>query len=324
MKAIRRSWNRIWFSPFDPLSVSVFRLCLGLLLIVYFIANFPNWERFFAADGMLSLSAFAPQRPHISWSLIFHWTEGIVPLGVWWWLGFLAAIGFAVGYQTRLCTVVLFVLIASMVHRNLMIVNGEDLVFRMLLLYCCFAPLNATLSIDSYRKRRKAEREGTPFTPTTPTIWAVRLMQINIALIYAISLPYKLVDDVAWLNGTALYWATHSNLWTRWPSFPLFYSPFLIKVMTYGTILVEGSFPLLVWFRPTRLLIIIAMASMHIGIAIMLQNVTFFTLAMVCSFWVFVPAPMLRQVGRKVMGYAYSANDVSGKRHEDMAHHPQP
>ena len=150
------------------------------------------------------------------------------------------------------------------------------------------------------------------------------MMQVNIALIYAISVPYKLVDDVAWVDGTALYWATHSNLWTRWPSFPLFYSPFLIKVMTYGTILVEGSFPLLVWFRPTRLLIIIAMASMHIGIAIMLQNVTFFTLAMVCSFWVFVPAPMLRQVGRKVMGYAYSANDVSGKRHEDMPHHPQP
>jgi hypothetical protein len=54
--------------------------------------------------------------------------------------------------------------------------------------------------------------------------------------------------------------------------------------MTFGTVIVEGSFPLLVWFKPTRLAVLLPLAGLHIGIALMIPNVTFFTLSMVCVF----------------------------------------
>lgn len=303
-KRINEIWDRLWFAKYDPLSASFFRIFLGALLIVYFIANYPNWERFFAADGIISLDVVDPARTQTDWVSIFYWTEGMVPIGVFWWIGLLASICFAIGFQTRASTITLFVLMVSMVHRNLTIVNGEDLTFRMVLFYSCFAPLNRTLSVDSWIKRRWAEKEGRVLPSLLPDIWPIRLMQINIALIYVISLPNKFVDDPSgWLwEGTAIYWAMTSNLWARWPWTEIFYGGFLSKVITYGTVVVEAAFPLLVWFNRTRLYAIAGIAGLHLGIPILLKNITFFTLAMVCSFWVFVPSSDIRNWGEKLRG----------------------
>ena len=38
-----------------------------------------------------------------------------------------------------------------------------------------------------------------------------------------------------------------------------------------------------------------AITCLQIGIAILIPNVTFFTLAMVCAFWVYVPAANIRR-----------------------------
>ena len=298
---IGAAWHRLWFARFDPLCMSVYRVSLGLLLIVYFIANFPNWERFYSADGILSLDTVDPQRQNADWVTLFYWTEGYIPDMVFWVLGFIASIFFTIGFQTRICTIFLYVLIASMVHRNRMIVNGEDLTFRMVLLYSCFAPLNHVFSVDSWLRRRKAERKGLSADRPQPMIWAVRLIQINVALIYVISLPNKLYDDPdAWLwEGSAIYLAMTSNMWSRWPWPEMFYGGFLSKLFTYGTVVVEGLFPILVWFKRPKLFAVAAIASLHLGIAVMLQNVTFFTLAMVCAFWVYVPSDSIRS------GYAF-------------------
>jgi hypothetical protein len=58
-----------------------------------------------------------------------------------------------------------------------------------------------------------------------------------------------------------------------------------------------GAFPILVWFKRTRLYAVAATAALHLGIAVRLQNVTFFTLSMVCSFWLFVPGETTRRLG---------------------------
>jgi hypothetical protein len=60
--------------------------------------------------------------------------------------------------------------------------------------------------------------------------------------------------------------------------------------MTFGTVIVEAFFPLAVWFRPTRRLAIITIAGLHLGIAVMIPNVTHFTLSMICTFASFLVA----------------------------------
>jgi hypothetical protein len=297
MKAFWAAWDRAWFRPFDPVSVSVFRICFGLLLLAFLTDHATNWERNYASDGIRSLDATDPTRAHESRLSVFFWTEGKVPVRVFWWAGILGAACFTVGLGTRPATVLLFVLITSMSHANKYLISGEDIVFRMLLFLGCFAPLGRALSVDALLRRRLLPNAA---AQVEPSIWAVRLMQVNIALAYALSVPRKLDSDAAWLDGTAIYWTMLNSTWSRGPWPELFQGTrgmVLSAVATYWTVISEAAFPLLVWFRPLRLYVLAAVAALHLGIALFMQNLVFFSLAMVCSFWLFVPPETTRRLG---------------------------
>jgi hypothetical protein len=307
MRWLLRAWDRFWFSRYDPVSAGVFRIFLGTLLVFFYLANALNWARYYSPDGVASITVLEPTRVHqFTWN-VFAWAERWVPVGDFWWLGLFCAVCFTVGLCTRLSTVVLFALQASMIHASRMVANGEDLVFRMLLFYGIFAPLGDALALDSWLDRlfRKGPRTDAPM------VWPIRLMQLNVLLIYVISLPNKLADEVAWWDGTAIYWTMMNSTWCRHPGWLIFaYWP-VSALATYGTVFVEGTFPVLVWFRRTRLWSLAAIASLHLGIALMLQNVTFFTLSMVCSFWLFVPPETTRRLGAAL---AARAGRLSGRK----------
>ncbi len=282
MNSFIKKWNKFWFSKAELLPISVFRICFGFLLCLMFLAYFPNWERFYDISGIVSLQD--KNIPHYSNPLsVFNITEGKVPVIIYWWLGFVSTIAFTFGFKTRFFTVVLYILYSSMMNRNYFIVFGEDNLIRMLLFYSCFAPLGYRLSIDSYFDRRLEMK--------TPEVWPIRLIQLNIALIYLISTPYKLLYDPSWVNGTAIYWTVMSNNWSRFPFPDLFYKcgGFLSKLFSYGALAIEFSFPVLVWFENTKLIALILISMLHIGIGLLIPNVTFFTFFMACSFWVFFP-----------------------------------
>jgi len=290
-------WNRIWFRRFDPVSVGMFRIWTGVLMLIMLTASYPQWNDFYGADGILSLNDpdLEPYRPESGWNF-FALTEEALPTMFWWWAGAAAAVCFTVGFCTRPVTIFLFLLICSMVNRTVVLVNGDDLVFRMLLFHGMFAPLGYSLSADSLIRRRWRAWRGKTGPPREPMIWAVRMMQVNVALIYVISLPFKLSDDPAWLAGDAIYYTLVSNMWSRgwYPELGYLWGGIFSKLATYGTIFIEGQFPILVWFRRTRLFSVALVTALHLGIAVMVPNVALFTLSMVCAFWLFMPPETTR------------------------------
>ncbi|MEW5979034.1 MAG: HTTM domain-containing protein [Acidobacteriota bacterium] len=288
-------WNHFFFSSYDPLPAAVFRISLGFLVVLNYVALAANWRRYYAADGMLSLTGGYSAGQDLRWVSVFSWVDGLMPVRALWGIGLTAAITFMVGWRTRVSTIVLFVMQNSMLIRNGVAMNAEDLMFRMLLFYGCFAPLGATLSVDRMLLRRRAltSVRGKRISDRHE-YWPIRLMQINIALIYLLSLPRKLIWDSAWLDGTALYWTLMNDTWARWPGSGVFYGTKLVTGLTWGALLVEALFPLLVWFKTTRKYALMGVVALHLGIAIVLQNVTFFSLSMVSTFVLFVPASSLR------------------------------
>jgi hypothetical protein len=175
MKSLLRAWDRFWFARIDPVSAGVFRVFLGGLLTLFYVANCLNWERYYSPDGVASVTVLDPTRAQQSWWNVFAWAEGLIPLGNFWWLGLFCAVCFTVGLNTRLSTVVLFALQASMVHANRMVANGEDLVMRMLLFYSIFAPLDEALAVDAWLDRKFRKRPRTD----APMAWPIRLMQLR-------------------------------------------------------------------------------------------------------------------------------------------------
>lgn len=280
-----RTWTscqKFWFARIDARPLALFRIATGILCFFMFLALIPNWSRFFSPDGIISLTAPGLENARVNSSLgLFYWTDAFIPVEAFCLISIGVSITYIFGIYTRISTFLLLVLLDAMVHRNPYIVNGEELVLRMCLLYCLFIDLGRVWSWDSWRRKlQHKESECTLFA------WPVRMMQINIALIYAISLPYKFVQDPGWVTGDALHWTVASDMWgpSTMPWITLAFGGLLRKIMTFGTVIVEGSFPLLVWFKPTRLAVLLPLAGLHIGIALMIPNVTFFTLSMVCVF----------------------------------------
>jgi len=285
------SWNPFWFARLDARPLAIFRMATGTLILLMLLCLLPNWNRFYAADGIISLNSPGLVNDRVNSSIgLFYWTEGWLPVEIHWLVAFAFTTMFLVGYKTRWSTLGTLVMIDAMIHRNPYIVNGEELVWRMVLLYSLFIDLGAAWSVDAWRRAR--QRNSSQATPGTLFAWPVRMMQINIALIYGISLPYKFAQDPGWVTGDAFHWTVASDMWgpSSMPWITLAFGGMLRKLITFGTVLVEGAFPVLVWFEKYRRWVLVPIASLHLGIAMMIPNVTFFTLSMVCAFPCFLTA----------------------------------
>ena len=289
-----RAWDRFFFSRFDPYSLALVRVSLGVLWLMVLLFMIPNWARFFAADGLPSAVDPALTSRQDPWS-VFAWTDGWLNVWAWWVFGVVTAALWIVGLCTRTMTVAVWVLISSMVHRDLMLINGEDVVLHAMLWLALFMPLGHELSVDEWLRQRRLKKQGFADTRPLPMIWATRLMQLMIVSVYAFSLPRKLTSDVAWWNGDAFFFAVINHHWSRWPWKGLFFHHWLSATMTYGTIAAEGLFPIAVWFRRTRVAAVVVMTVFHVLIAVMLCNVAFFSLSMAATFWAFVPGQTSRR-----------------------------
>jgi Vitamin K-dependent gamma-carboxylase len=308
MKRIFSWWNKVWFSECDPLPAAVCRIAVGLLMLYSFTGMSQNWERFFAPEGSLSLIDLdlAERRPNYGWN-IFAWTENTLPTMAWWYIAYATIIALIVGFQTRIATILFFIILSSIIHRNPIVVNGEDMVVRLLLLYGMFSPWGEALSVDSLLKlyyRPNSVRRSFP-------VWAIRLMQVNIMLIYVISLPYKFAQDIGWLTGDALHWTVSGDMW--WmrgflPEITLAFGGLIRKMLTWGTVLIEGLVPLGVCFRRTQHLAVLAMMSLHFGIALLVPGVTLFTLSMVAASTLYIPPTTYRAIARWFTSKATYAN----------------
>ena len=81
------------------------------------------------------------------------------------------------------------------------------------------------------------------------------------------------------------------------------------KLFTFYTVIIETLFPTLVWFKPCRRYVLAGIAALHIGIGLLVPNVSFFTFSMVCTFMAFLTAEdvnLLQSMWVKVKHYAFS------------------
>ena len=81
MQAIAR-WDHFFFDEIDPAPLGLFRVLIGSLITVSFIALYPNWQNYFGPGGMRIEPANLA-----GWSL-FAWNPGWFPFQIFWWFGF--------------------------------------------------------------------------------------------------------------------------------------------------------------------------------------------------------------------------------------------
>lgn len=277
-----RGWERFWFRPADPVVLSLMRLLVGGMLFYTHIVWGMNLPAFFGADGWNSPEVIRRMQegmfsPTFWWYVPEHlmWPVHVLCLGVL----FL----FWVGCCTRITSVLSFLITISYSYRAQMANYGLDQINGLLCLYLCVGASGSLLSVDRWwrvrRARLQAARAGQAFavpavSPSVSTRIALRLIQIHFCVIYSFAGLSKLQGD-AWWNGEAV-WLAFSNLeyqsvdmtWTAW-------YPWISDLATHSTIIWEVFFPVLIWVRPLRPLVLFGGFLMHLGIGGLMGMWTF-------------------------------------------------
>lgn len=203
------------------------------------------------------------QRYAEDWQKWAEQPDVVVGLLIAWMLSLMLM---TVGLFTRLATIAAWFLTVSFHVRLPWTLNGGDSLFRCALFYLMFAQAGAIWSVDHLRRQRRQARLGRQGEegPVTVSAWPIRLMQIQLCTIYLFTGLYKLGSD--WFTGEAVYWVLNDIELTRWPygRFPV--PMFLCRLLSWGTLVFEIGFPILVLFRWTRPWVLLVGVSFHLSI----------------------------------------------------------
>jgi hypothetical protein len=148
--------------------------------------------------------------------------------------------------------------------------------------YLMLVPTGAALSLDRWRRARDRFWE---FPARAP--WALRLIQIQISVVYVTSVWSKMQGDT-WNSGTAVYYAIGVQDVQRFPvpSFVL-HNVLIINLLTYGTLALEASIAVLVWNKKARPYVLLMGVALHLAMDYALL-ITFFSYIVIVSYTAFV------------------------------------
>lgn len=273
-----RGWTRFWFTPSDPSTVSAIRLLAGLVAVYLHATLSFDLLAFFGPDGMLPVAQIAPLEGNTFSYLNFLQT----PAELWMihLLGLAVLVAFAAGFWTRTASILALIVVLSNINRAPMITGRTEAILAMVMLYLCLAPCGRRFSIDALIKARKppnVTQQGTELS-TTATI-ATRLIQIHLCLLIAMMGLSQLSGDI-WWSGLGI-WFLITREQSRLVDFTwLHTSPYVIDFWTHLVVLFELAFPLLIWIRLARPLLLALAAAVWTSLALVTGDLTF--VAMMC------------------------------------------
>lgn len=260
-------------APTDGSGAAVFRIAYGLLAVGVAWWTALNAERWFSNDGVMVARGSALKNtlyrfaPNVGWMPTLH----VVLLAV-------GAAMLVIGLFPRIGAFVVFVAHTSLQHRTPQVLNSGDRLFAILAFLSLTMPLAHRASIHSWWRRRRG-RVAPP-----ASMWGQRLVQIQIAYVYASS-AFSKMHNGRWLQGRALRDVLASPVFAEWPTWLGFWP--LIYAMTWGTLVFELGFPSLVWFRKLRPWFLLAGVGFHLGIDL-LMIIPIFSYVMIVSYGAFL------------------------------------
>ncbi|MDJ0659519.1 MAG: HTTM domain-containing protein [Crocosphaera sp.] len=302
--ASKKLYN-FWFAKKPTLNLGVFRIIFGLFILNILLLSYFHWNEYYGVNGIVSLDRFIHARGGwflASFKSIFALSNHPQFIWIIYGLGLVTTLCFIIGLGTRIVTIILYIFWFSLCNRNSAIIDSKDIVIQMLLFYSCFAPLGNSLSVDNIFRAKllRKRRNIINYVPPKQSVWGLRLLQISIALIYPLSAIDKLSSDIAWRDGSIMYYISLYDAWFRFTDVDLLHNYFLSIITTYSSLMLEFLFPILVWFKRTKYWILSMMALFHISIAIVMNEfVLQFSLVMLISYALFLDAEIIKKVASK-------------------------
>lgn len=283
MIAIGERWRSFWFTEEPTYPLGLVRIAFGLLITAWTLSLLPDLIDLFGTRGVMPTQHVE----QFQWGL-FGWWPSDQALVIGWALLLVSAVALAAGWYTRVAAIVVFVLVVSFQHRNPQVFNSGDNLIRIEALFIAISPCGAALSLDRLRS------VGRFWTAEIRPHWPLRLMQVQLSLIYLSTVLIKLRGDT-WQEGTATSYALRLHDMAIMPvPQAISTNPPLMNIATWGTLAVELALGILVWNHRLRPWVLAAGVALHLSIMATL-SVGFFSPAMFVLYLAFVPPHVAQQ-----------------------------
>lgn len=276
LQEIKNIWNHFFFTPRPVEGIAIFRILIGSLALITFLQDSLVMHDLWGQYGLQSIQTMQLNYsfPILSIFQYLNLTPTLLIILVCTQI--LSLTFFTIGYKTRYFSILSFVLMVSFHQRNINILSSSDLLMRIMFMYLMFSPCANTYSVDSWLAKVK----GTPLKKDYAS-WTMRLIQVQIAVVYVSTVIAKLKGET-WVDGSAVYYATRLEDFTR------FSVPFIldwqwsIKLITWTTLILEFALGSLIFIEEFRRPLILIGIIFHLGIEYMMSIPTFEWLMIVC------------------------------------------
>lgn len=264
----------------DTRALASFRVALATLVLTDVVLRSRNLVAFYTDAGALPRELLYQRYPEIGRATV-HAVSGAawVQVGLFV-LTAVVALAMLVGYRTTLATALTGLLVVSMQYRNPMVLNGGDVLLRMLFLWAIFLPLGERWSLDALR------REG---YRTRVVSVATAGVLLQVVTVYTVNAVLKLRSDL-WTRGEAIEYVFSLEMFLVLFGDVLAEYPDLLAVFDWLWVaLVAGSVLLVVLSGWLRAAFAALFAAMHLGMLATMQ-LGLFPLISVAALLPFVPS----------------------------------
>ena len=268
LRALLRGIDRFVHAPADPHIAATIRIAVGILVFTNFVATASFVELWWSEHGFLPYQASKLVLAKEAWT-VFDWlphTDFV--LWTCWSVAAVQAALLAAGVFSRFQAASLFVWLYSFNNRNTMITDGEDTVFRLIMLCLVFLPAAWDVwSFDAWF-RKKLGKSAPPLRDG----WALRIMQLVMCIVL-LSAGLEKLNGNMWWSGTAMYYVMHLDDFFGHYPVPEFVrsSVTISRMLTWPALWIEIGAPILIWFKETRRIALVFIFLLHLGIDYMMN-----------------------------------------------------
>jgi hypothetical protein len=247
----------------DARALALMRIALGGLVIADMLARLEDASVLYSDEGFLPRNDVATP---VFWGYRLYWLSGEPALSTALLVTTAAlALGFAIGWQTRIMNVCVWLLLGALHARNELVLQGGDGLLLHLLLWSLLLPVGARWSIDA----RKQEAVPSRFVGA-PAI----LLYVQLVLVYFVTGTLK-ANHLHWWRGEGVYHALHADHFVTEAGRWLRSHTTVLSLLTWGTLALEILGPIvLVCTRAEsrlRALLVLGFMAFHAGIGATLE-----------------------------------------------------
>lgn len=221
----------------DLRSIALMRIAVACVLIGDLIDRLIQFQHFYSIDGVIPFASAQEYYANMpTWS--FHLLVESDPYQLFLFGIHIAfACGLLLGFKSRVAAAGCWILFGSLIARAPALLTGGDMLMSSMLFWLIWIPSGRFLSLDSKLKK------STTSSVTTHCSLATVGILMQFVVMYTLTGIYKWNPE--WHDGTALFVIMDDHALTKPLGIWLTQYPGLLKLLTYGTLVVELAAPVL-------------------------------------------------------------------------------